>query len=259
LAEILLKGKENGRCTANQLYKADLEHWTPLVPPPPAHTVAAAPSCQTHLWWTRRGYDDEARLLEMAFCTFCTFCNVEGGGDLCFELRRAVIGRDGQQPGEWGAGAGAGILGSGNFGKGGDAAMGISATGPHWHAQGVSHRRFPPARTDVNSYKYCRPRLMMAKHREGDSAGGGVGTENTLRFCESGVFPRTKYWHQHQNQHQNRHQHQHQLLQESISASAPSPPPPLVASQRQLQASLKHKCGLPGCLLLPACCSLHSY
>jgi hypothetical protein len=47
-------------------------------------------------------------------------------------------------------------------------------------------------------------------------------------------------------------------LQESVSASAP-PPPALVASQRQLQASLKHKCGLPGCLLLPACCSLHSY
>jgi hypothetical protein len=79
----------------------------------------------------------------MAFCTFCTFLNVERGGDLCFELRRAMIGRDVQQAGEW-AQAGAGIPGSGNFGKGGSAAMGISATGPHWLPIGDSPR---PGRT----------------------------------------------------------------------------------------------------------------
>ena len=187
------------------------------MPPPPAHSCS--PQLPDPSWWTRRGYDDEARLLEMAFCTFCTFCNVERGGDLCFELRRAMIGRDVQQPGEWAQVQVQGFQDQEIFGK---AAAQRWASVPQAHTG--MHKEFPigdppPARTDVNSDSYCGPRLMMVEHREGDSAGGGVDTENTLRFCVSGVFPCTKYWHQHQNQHQ----HQHQLLQESVSASGPPP------------------------------------
>lgn len=88
--------------------------------------------------------------------------------------------------GEW-VQAGAGIPGSGNFCKGGNAAMGISATGPQ-----ACKRSFPsefPQPGQTLTPKYCRPRFIMVKHREGDLAGGGVDTRTRCGSANQVYFP----------------------------------------------------------------------